>query len=129
MEFFEIVDIRITETAIQENLTLGNLEAFCESIFPLDENSEVCLTGGMWGEFTVRRDLIMGGVRFSMLNCPNALAWTITTGYPPARDKVVIHLTINRVRKKEEFVQEMLLFLEDLRSGIASYLSANKAST
>jgi len=128
MEFFKIADINTTEIAIQENLTLGNLESFCESIFPLDENPEVCLTGGMWGEFTVRRDLIMGGVRFSMLNCPNALAWTITTGYPPAREKVVIHLTINRERKKEEFVNEILLFLEDLGNGIASWLSANSAS-
>lgn len=123
MEFFQIVDIHTTEKTIQEKLTLGNLEAFCESIFPLDENPEVCLTGGMWGEFIVRRDLIMGGVRFSMLNCPNALAWTITTGYPPAREKVVVHLTINRERKQEQFVKEIQLFLEDLNNGIRSYFS------
>jgi hypothetical protein len=65
----------------------------------------------------------MGGIRFSMLNCPNALAWTITTGYPPAREKVVIHLTINRERKQEEFVEEMHQFLEDLQTGLQSYLS------
>lgn len=123
MEYFKVVDIKITEKVIQEKLTLENLEAFCESIFPLEENPEVCLTGGMWGEFTVRRDPIMGGVRFSMLNCPNALAWTITTGYPPAREKVVIHLTINRERKQEEFVQEIHLFLEDLANGITQYCS------
>ena len=123
MEFFKLVDVRSTEASIQEKLTLGNLEEFCESIFALDEHPEVCLTGGMWGEFTVRRDLIMGGVRFSMLNCPNALAWTITTGYPPAREKLVIHLTINRERKQEEFVEEIHLFLEDLGNGIASYFS------
>lgn len=123
MEFFKIVDVHTTEKTIQEKLTLGNLEAYCESIFPLDNNPEVCLTGGMWGEFTVRRDEIMGGARFAMLNCPNALAWTITTGYPPAREKVVIHLTINRERKQEEFVEEIHLFLEDLKGGIALYLS------
>ena len=123
MEFFKIVDVLTTDKVIQKKLTLGNLEEFCESIFPLDDNPEVCLTGGMWGEFTVRRDSIMGGVRFSMLNCPNALAWTITTGYPPAREKAVIHLTINRERKQEEFVEEILLFLEDLANGIASYFS------
>jgi hypothetical protein len=123
MEFFKVVDVHITEETIQEKLTLGNLEEFCESIFPLDEHPDVCLTGGMWGEFTVRRDPIMGGVRFSMLNCPNALAWTITTGYPPSREKVVIHLTINRERKQEEFVEEIHQFLEDLQTGLQSYLS------
>lgn len=123
MEFFQIADVSTSEKGIQENLKLENLEAFCESIFPLEENPDVCLTGGMWGEFTVRRDLIMGGVRFSMLNCPNALAWTITTGYPPAREKVVIHLTINRERKQEQFVEEIHHFLEDLRKGLTSYFS------
>ena len=123
MEFFKIVDACTTEKAIQENLKLENLEEFCESIFPLEEHPEVCLTGGIWGEFTVRRDLIMGGVRFSMLNCPNALAWTITTGYPPARNKVVIHLTINRKRKQEQFVEEINIFLEDLRNGLTAYFS------
>jgi hypothetical protein len=123
MEFFKIVAVRTTEKAIQKKLTLGNLEEFCESIFPLEDNPEVCLTGGMWGEFTVRRDEIMGGVRFSMLNCPNALAWTITTGYPPAREKIIVHLTINRERKQEEFVEEIHLFLEDLQTGLQTYLS------
>jgi hypothetical protein len=123
MEFFKIVDVRTTEKVIQKKLTLGNLEEFCESIFPLEDNPEVCLTGGMWGEFTVRRDEIMGGVRFSMLNCPNALAWTITTGYPPAREKIIVHLTINRERKQEEFVEEIQLFMEDLGNGIESFFS------
>lgn len=123
MEFFQIVDVQATENIIQERLKLENLEAYCESMFPLDDNPEVCLTGGMWGEFYVRRDSIMGGVRFSMLNCPNALAWTITTGYPPARDRIVIHLTINRERKQKEFVEEIHLFLEDLNKGLVSHFS------
>lgn len=123
MEFFKIADVIATEKVIQEKLTFGNLEEFCESLFPLDTNPEVCLTGGMWGEFTIRRDLIMGGLRFSMLDCPNALAWTITTGYPPAREKVVIHLTINRERKQEEFVEEIQQFLEDLQVGLVTFLS------
>jgi hypothetical protein len=76
----------------------------------------------MWGEFTLRREKIMGGVRFSMLDCPNALAWTITTGYPPDRTKAIIHLTINRTRKQDEFVQEIHHFLDDLLEGIIRIL-------
>ena len=123
MEFFEIAEVGTSEKNIQEKLTLGKLEEYCESIFPLDEGSDQCLTGGIWGEFTLRRDLIMGGVRFSMLDCPNALAWTITTGYPPARDKLVLHLTINRTRKQAEFVEEIHLFLKDLKKGLESYFA------
>lgn len=123
MEYFEIVDVNTTEELIQKKIDLPHLESFCESIFPLDEGEDICSIGGMWGEFTLRRDKIMGGVRFSMLDCPNALAWTITTGYPPARDKLVVHLTINRERKQQDFVDEIKHFLEDLRAGLTSVLS------
>jgi hypothetical protein len=123
MEFFRLVDIHTSERSIQDKLRLENLEEFCESMFPLEDHPDVCLTGGMWGEFLLRRDAIMGGVRFSMLNCPNALAWTITTGYPPARDQVVIHLTINRERKQEEFIKDIHHFLEDLERGLTSCFS------
>ena len=123
MEYFKIVDVESPEKVIHEKLTLGKLELFCESVFPLDNGEDICSIGGMWGEFTLRRDKIMGGVRFSMLDCPNALAWTVTTGYPPAREKVVIHLTINRERKQEEFVEEIHEFLKDLQAGLQSFLS------
>ncbi len=125
MEFFRIIDVSISEPLIQQKLTLQNLDKFCGSIFPLDQGIEVCKTGGMWGEFTIRRDKIRGGVRFSMLDCPNALAWTITTGYPPARDKIVVHLTINRERKQKEFIEEIELFLEDLHDGLISNFIEN----
>lgn len=125
MEFFKVARVGTSEKEIQEKLTLQNLERFCESIFPLEAGIEQCLIGGMWGEFTLRRDQIMGGVRFSMLDCPNALAWTITTGYPPARDKAVVHLTINRERKQVAFVEEIHLFLADIEKGLSAYLAPN----
>ena len=123
MEYFRIIDIATNEEQIQEKLTLGNLENYCESLFPLDEGKEVCKIGGLWGDFTLRLDQIMGGVRFSMLDCPNALSWTITTGYPPDREKIVIHLTINRKRKQEEFIEEINQLLGDLESGLKSVLN------
>jgi len=32
--------------------------------------------GGIWGEFTLSRSKIKGGIRFSLIECPNALYWT-----------------------------------------------------
>ena len=61
-----------------------------------------------------------------MLDCPNALAWTVTTGFPPARDKIVVHLTINRERKQAEFIEEIQAFLEDLENGLLEYFSASQ---
>jgi hypothetical protein len=123
MEYFRIVEVNIQEEELKEKLILQKLEDYCLSIFPLDEGIEVCKIGGMWGDFTLRRDEIMGGVRFSMLDCPNALAWTVTSGYPPARDKVVVHLTINRQRKQQEFVEEIEAFLDDHVEGLTQFFS------
>ncbi len=122
MEFFRIVKVKTTEQALKLKLSNQDLEKFCESIFCMDGGAEVCKIGGMWGEFTLRRDEILGGVRFSMLDCPNALTWSITTGYPPAREYIVIHLCINRQRKKSAFIEEIHHFLDDMESGLSNFL-------
>ena len=70
MEFFKVVNIHPTEQELNNQLKLQDLESFCESVFPMSDGSEICTIGGMWGDFTLRRDEIMGGVRFSMLDCP-----------------------------------------------------------
>ena len=81
----------------------------------MDEPSEnEANIGGIWGEFTLSRSKIKGGVRFSLIECPNALCWTITTGYPPDPESIIIHLTINRQEKNEEFIEEITEFLEDI---------------
>ena len=124
MEYFKIVKASTTEQEIKLKLSHENLEKFCESIFYMEGDADVCRIGGMWGEFTLRRDEIMGGVRFSMLDCPNALTWSITTGYPPDRESVVVHLCINRQRKPEEFVKEIHHFLDDMESGLSSFIGS-----
>jgi len=65
MEFFRITNVNTSEEDIQKQMKLQDLESFCESVFPMDSGAEVCSIGGMWGEFTLRRDEIMGGLRFS----------------------------------------------------------------
>ena len=121
MEFFRIVDIAINETEIQEKIQNHILSDIYSDIIVLDANLELVKIGCIWGDFTLRRDKIKGGIRYSMLECPNALAWTITSGYPPARDKVVLHLTINRENKKKEFVDEINEFLDGWKMGLTAF--------
>ena len=122
MEYLKIEKVSTTEQELKLKLSHENLEKFCESIFCMEGEADVCRIGGMWGEFLLRRDEIMGGVRFSMLDCPNALTWSITTGYQPERESIVIHLCINRQKKTEEFVEEIHHFLDDMESGLSNFL-------
>ena len=115
MEYFRIIKLKSTEQNIQKRLTLSNLDELSTEIFNLEEPSEKeANIGGIWGEFTLSRSKIKGGVRFSLIECPNALCWTITTGYPPDPESIIIHLTINRQEKDEEFIEEITDFLDDI---------------
>ena len=124
MEFFRTVDIHTTEQIIQEVMILEKLEDMTNELVLLDQiDDNSAAIGGIWGEFTLERSTINGGLRFVLKECPNALAWTITTGYPPTINSVVIHLTLNRIEKAKSFIEEVEEFLDDHSKHIHSYLS------
>ena len=73
MEFFRKITLKTTEEQIQNSLTLSNLSEISNEIFNLnDPNDQVANIGGIWGEFTLIRSEIRGGIRFALLECPNA---------------------------------------------------------
>ena len=118
MEFLKIINVKTTADQIQKNIDFDNLELFCESIFIMDYIGNIAKIGSIWGEFSLQKDLINGGVRFSLLECPNALAFTITTGYLPDPDKITFHLTVNRTELKPVFIDEIEEFINDWKTGI-----------
>jgi hypothetical protein len=114
MEFFRIIKVKTQESYIQKALTLKNLNSMSNDVFVIgNQNKEEADIGGIWGEFTLTRSEIKGGLRFALLECPNALTWTITTGFPPDPNAIIIHLTINRQQKESSFIEEVEEFLDD----------------
>ena len=118
MEFFRIIDKQATEEQLQAKIHPRSIEEFTESMLFLEnvENNFIGLT--LWGEFNISYDKINGGVRFALLDCPNALTWTITAGFPPEKDKIVLHCTINRIEKPIEFIEEIEDFLAEWEEGL-----------
>jgi len=126
MEFFAIADIE-TKPQILQGLTVHKLNQYCADIDKIlrienDNNADVYC---VWGEFTVHRQVINGGVRFSLPSCPNALAWTITTGFDPEPKKVVIHATINRIEHDPDFIESIQSFIDSWKAGLESHLAKN----
>jgi hypothetical protein len=114
MEFFRTINSKTDENGIKKTLDFKHLELMSSQLFLLEPQSEyLAEIGSLWGEFTLTRQEIKGGLRFSLLECPNALTWTITTGYEPAPESIIVHLTINRTEKDEEFLEEIKDFLDD----------------
>lgn len=122
MEFFRIINKQVPEELIQQKINPKNVDNYTETMLFL-ENSNTFFKGAtLWGEFNISYDSIKGGVRFALLNCPNALTWTITTGFPPERDKIVLHCTINRTQKPIEFIEEIHEFLDEWEEGLLERL-------
>ncbi|BEQ16112.1 hypothetical protein [Desulfoferula mesophila] len=113
MEFFGLAEVRTDAKRLQQCLSLDRLPEFCAGISSLvkavsEAEGEVYC---MWGHFALRRENINGGVRFTMPTCPNSLAWTVTTGFPPSPERVVVHCTINRTEHDPDFIASIEEFV------------------
>ncbi len=122
MEFFRIINKQATETIIQHKINPKSVGDFTETMLFIDKSNNNFIGLTLWGEFTISYHNIKGGVSFTLLDCPNALSWTITTGYPPERNKIILHATINRTQKPEEFIEEIEDFLTEWETGIKAQL-------
>lgn len=120
MEYFRIIDKQVSQELIQDKIYPKSVDNFTESMMFLEDFDNYFKGLTLWGEFVISYDRINGGVRFTLVDCPNALSWTITTGFPPERQKVVIHATINRIQKPDEFIEEIIEFIDEWETGIKS---------
>lgn len=119
MEFFAIANSAADADQLQKHLSLERLPQWCASIDTVLEHAgDYGRIYCVWGEFAVRRELIRGGVRFTLPGCPNALAWTVTTDLPPDPQAVVIHCTINRQEHDPEFITTIEEFVDDWRRSL-----------
>ena len=120
MEFFSTVKARHIKTdSLKEMLTISTLTTYCSSIntVNIDENNKgeiYCL----WGQFNIKRDVIRYGVRFSLLNCPHALAWSIT--HNQKTQEIIIHCTIDKSEEDNDFIESIHQFVADWKTGLSS---------
>ncbi|MBU2537544.1 MAG: hypothetical protein KKH22_03835 [Proteobacteria bacterium] len=126
MEFFEFSDILTTQDEIRNKVSIDTLPFFCEEIEAVDNAEELgrVIYFRHWGRFHLRQEEVMGGVRFSVPDCPNALTWTVTTGYPPYPEKIVLHATINRLAHDAEFIEATQALLATLKTGLETLFTS-----
>ncbi len=118
MEFFRIIDKQASESQIQTKIHPKSVEEFTESMMFIESVETNFLGLTLWGEFNISYDKINGGVRFALLDCPNALSWTITAGFLPEENKIILHCTINRAQKPIEFIEEIEEFMDEWEQGL-----------
>lgn len=123
MEFFASIAGPVPVEQLQQHLTVAALADLCASVDTvLESDGDTGLIYCLWGEFSVRRELIRNGVRFSLPGCPNALAWTVTSEAEADPPGIVVHCTINRSRHEPDFVESIEEFVDDWREGLVRNL-------
>ena len=124
MEFFqEVYSPDFDVNPLKELITIDSLTRLCASINDVTANKDneadiYCI----WGAFNLRREEIRYGVRFSLLNCPHALAWTITLN--KVNNTIIIHCTIDKTEQNadSDFVESIHDFVQDWSKGITKAL-------
>ena len=120
MEFFAFAEVVASADEIRRKVTIDTLPVYCEDV---EEVAEAEALGRVvyfrhWGRFHIVSAEVMGGVRFWVPDCPNALAWTVTTGYPPRPAKIVLHATINRTEHSPDFLAATQSLLVTFKAGL-----------
>ncbi len=129
MEFFRELDAACPVASLQRDITIATLPRFCSEIGEVtDDQGAAGEIYCLWGSFRVHAEPIRGGVRFTLPGCPNALAWTVTSGLPPDPATTVIHCTINRRQQDPDFVESIVLFMDAWQAGVSRYLSQRSQS-
>lgn len=119
MEFYRTINKAIPSAGIQKQLKISDLSKYCDSIYEAtyddgDHGEISCV----WGVFSIHREVIKHGLRFTMPGCPNALAWSITA--ENGKTEVLFYLTINRKEHEDEFVESIEQFVDDWAMGLAT---------
>jgi hypothetical protein len=128
MEFLQQVHFPgLAIPRLKQSLTIQNLPNLCASISTAAPSTEsegelYCL----WGAFDVRRDEIRNGVRYALVDCPHALAWTVTLD--EAREHVIIHCTIDKTHPAPEFAESIHAFVSDWAAGVRAGFQASERS-
>lgn len=123
MEFFcEVENSGFDGDSLKKLLTIGRLSELCSSISSvIEDEKEKGVIYCVWGECEVNREELEFGIRFSMPDCPNALAWSITTD--EGSNKTVIHCTINKKQHDEDFIETIRGFVSDWSDGLRKALN------
>jgi hypothetical protein len=122
MEFFEEIKCSLMNVKqLHKVLSINNLPNLCSSISTiirddLSEGSIYCL----WGEFDINREELRDGIRFSLPNCPNALAWSITL--EKSINSLIIHCAINKKDHNQDFIESIEDFISAWKVGLSQYI-------
>lgn len=129
MEFYAQTLCCCSVDELQHELTIPRLPNLCEAIDKLlehdgDRGKIYCL----WGEFSVHREMIRNGIRYTLPGCPNTLAWTVTLEQGEHNQQhLLIHCTINQRTHDPDFIESIEYFVAAWQQGLENAFGLDAA--
>ena len=124
MEFFVSAKVRINANELPRHVRIDTLPQLCpviEAVLSRDgERGEV---QGPWGPCRIHREVIRGGVRFSLPSSPYGLQWTVTTAGEGMVGEVQVHATTYTPSLPAEMQGMMEAFMAAWQAGLESGLA------
>lgn len=122
MQFIQTLNYKnLLTNDLKTILTLDNLTNLCASISSVTiQNENQADIYCLWGAFNLKREEIRYGVRFSLIDCPHALAWTVTVNENVKN--IIINCTTDKSELEKEFIESIHEFLTDWKIGIDNEL-------
>lgn len=118
MEFFLDVPVTLSSRDIQRYVSISKLSEYCSSIDKVvSQEGNRALVHCEMGELHIHRELIQQGVRFTLIDTPYAMQWTITSD-ADSQDMPLIHCTINYRECPTELTNKLEHFLSCWKNGI-----------
>jgi hypothetical protein len=125
MEFFAKAHNRcIDSNTLFDRLTIEALPGYSPSIdkvLSISSSSRGEIYS-IWGQFEISREKIRNGVRFALLNCPHAFAWTISIH--DQLNILVVHCTIDKEEADMDFVESIQQFVAEFADNLTNKLAS-----
>ncbi len=118
MEWLVTTNAHLTPDDLQRHIRIDTLANWCATITTAASDGERNSIRLFGEQFRVHREVIQGGLRFSLPGCANALQWTLTVDNPATRGTVIVHCTLNRMEVPAVRRSELEQFIQDWKTGL-----------
>lgn len=121
MEWFAEARVKLRDTDLQRRLCIDNLPEWCAAIPEVlackgDKGRVHCV----FGEQVVHREMIRGGVRFTLPLSECALQWTVTAG-ATGSGTVRVHCSSNCREHDAAWIATLQEFLTGWQAGLEAW--------
>lgn len=117
MEWFSIANANLPASELQRHIRIDTLHEWCTAP-PAIAGDAGTTPDTDWAHWSVHREVIRDGLRFTLPGTVQALQWTLTAGGHARPGTVSVHCTLNTSHADALTTAALERFMDDWRQGL-----------